>query len=120
MSNIAMAKLAGLYKTIDTRLENRRALNFDPSTVLEYFEAYNRVSAILKEELPQLYGDLPDRPVPESSGTTDFEGRGYIRRRYLGRIIADIDYILEVRAHSELEVPTHSLERERRIFIRFC
>lgn len=114
---IAMAKLAGLYKTIDTRLENRRALNFDPSTVLEYFEAYNRVSAILKEELPQLYGDLPDRPVPESSGTTDFEGRGYIRRRYLGRIIADIDYILEVRAHSELEVPTHSLERERRIFI---
>ena len=114
---IAMAKLAGLYKTIDTLLENPRAYYFDPSTVLEYFEVYNRVSAILKEELPQLYGDLPDRPVPESSGTTDFEGRGYIRRRELERIVADINYILELRAHSELEVPTHSPKRERRVFI---
>ena len=114
---IAMAKLAGLYKTIDTLLENPRAYYFDPSTVLEYFEVYNRVSAILKEELPQLYGDLPDRPVPESSGTTDFEGRGHIRRRELERIVADINYILELRAHSELEVPTHSPKRERRVFI---
>ena len=114
---ITMAKLAGLYKTVSPRLANRHAHYFDPPTVLEYFEAYNRVSAVLKEELPQLYGDLPDRPVPEPSGTTDFEGRGYIRRQYLERIIADIDYILEVRAHSELEGPTHAPERERRVFI---
>ena len=112
-----MAKLAGLYKTIDALLENPRALYFDPPAVLEYFDAYNRASAILKEELPQLFGDLPDRPVPESSGTTDFGGRGYIRRDQLGLVIRDIDYILEVRTHSELEVPTHSSERERRVFI---
>ena len=55
--------------------------------------------------------------MPESSGTTDFNGRGYIRRDQLGLIIRDIDYILEVRAHSELEAPTHSPERKRRVFV---
>ena len=64
-----------------------------------------------------MFGDLPDRPIPESSGTTDFEGRGYIERHQLEQVARDIEYILEVRAHSELEVPTHSSERERRIFI---
>ena len=115
--SVAMAKLAGLSKTVGARLVNPRAHYFDPPTVLEYFDAYNRTSAILKEELPQLFGDLPDRPIPESSGTTDFEGRGYIERHQLEQVVRDIEYIIEVRAHSELEVPTHSPERERRIFI---
>ena len=112
-----MAKLAGLYKTVDTLLEDPRGLYFDPPAVLEYFDAYNRTSAILKEELPELFGDLPERPIPESSGTADFGGRGYIRRDQLGLIIRDIDYILEVRAHSELDAPTHSPERKRRVFV---
>jgi predicted nucleotide-binding protein len=114
---VTMAKLAGVHKAISTQLANPRALYFDPLSVLEYFEVYNRAAALLRVELPDLFSDLPDRPVPESSGSTDFDGRGTIRRRHLERIIADIDYILEVRAHSELEAPTNSTERERRIFI---
>jgi hypothetical protein len=42
-----MAKLAGLYKIVDALLEDPRALYFDPPAVLEYFDAYNRASAIL-------------------------------------------------------------------------
>ena len=114
---VTMAKLAGVHKAISTQLANLRARYFDPLAVLEYFEVYNRAAAVLRVELPDFFSDLPDRPVPESSGSTDFDGRGTIRRRHLERIIADIDYILEVRAHSELETPTHSSERERRIFI---
>ena len=49
---VAMAKLASLSKTVGARLVNPRALSFDPPAVLEYFNAYNRTSAILKEELP--------------------------------------------------------------------
>ena len=116
-TSITMAKLAGLYKTISARLADPFALSFDPPTVLEYFEAYNRVSALLKEELPYIFGDLPDRPVPESRRSTLFDGRGSISRNYLERIRRDINYIFEVRARSELEAPTNSLERERRIFI---
>lgn len=112
---VTMAKLAGLCKSLGTRLQNPRALYFDPPSVLEYFEAYKRASAILKEELPQLFGDLPNRPVPESSGTTDFDGRGYIERHLLEQAVRDINYILEVQVHSE--VPTNSPERERRVFI---
>lgn len=112
----AMAKLAGLYKTFDTLISTGE-FQFDPLTVLEYFEAYNHASATLKEELPQLFGDLPDRPVPEPSESTDFEGRGYIEDNRLEQVLLDIDYILEVRAHSELEAPTHSPERERCVFI---
>ncbi len=50
--SVAMAKLAGLSKTVSARLVNPRAHYFDPSTVLEYFDAYNRTSAILKQKLP--------------------------------------------------------------------
>ena len=114
---VTMAKLAGLYKIVCTRLENQWVHYFDPPTVLEYFEAYNHALTKLKEELPQLFGDRPDRPVPESSGTTDFDGRGYIERHHLEQVTQDIDYILKVGAHSELEGPTPSPERERRVFI---
>lgn len=46
-----------------------------------------------------LLGDLPDRQIPESSGTTDHDGRGYIERHHLERVIRDIDYISEVLSH---------------------
>ncbi len=114
---VTMAKLAGLYKTVCSRLEDRRAHYFDPPTVLEYFDTYNQALTTLKAELPELFSDRPDRSVPESSGTTDFDGRGYIERHHLEQLTQDIDYILEVRAHCELEGPFSSHERERRVFI---
>jgi hypothetical protein len=114
---VTMAKLAGLHKIVRSRLDNPRARYFDPVEVREHFEDYNRALVTLKEELPQLFADVPDRPIPESSGTTDFDGRGYIQRHHLERIVRDIDYIFEVRSHSELAVPADSARHEQRIFI---
>ena len=116
-TSIAMAKLAGLYKTISTRLANSLNVSFDPPTVLEYFQAYNRASVVLKEELPYLFGDLPDRPVPEPRRSALFEGRGSISYDALAQITRDINYIFEVQKHSGFAVPTNSPKRERRIFI---
>ncbi len=76
---VTFAKLAGLHKTVSSRIEEPRARYFDPAQVLEYFEAYNRHVNRLKQLLPDLFGDVPDRLMPVSSGTTDNEGRGYGR-----------------------------------------
>jgi hypothetical protein len=94
------AKLAGLRGAISDRLEDARARYFDPPTVLEYFQVYNRAAAVLRKAFPNLLGDVPDRPIPEPSNTTDFGGRGYIERRHLERVRRDIDYVLEVLDYS--------------------
>lgn len=92
----ARAKLAGIRKTLGDRLQDRKARYFDPATVCEYFEIYNRAASILKRALATSLEDLPDRPIPRQSGTTDFDGRGYIERHHLERVVRDIDYISEV------------------------
>jgi predicted nucleotide-binding protein len=113
----AFAKLAGVRKIVGSRVENRRGQHFDPPTVKEYFEIYVRAAQVLRDELPEIFGDLLIRPVPESSGTTDFDGRGYVKRASLEELVRDIEYILEVRAHSELEVPMRQSESPARCFI---
>ena len=98
---VSLAKLAGLQKAVCTILKNDQTqIYFDPSTVLEYFDAYNRTTVALTEDLPDLFGDLPDRPIPNPSGG-EFQGRGYIDRLYLERVVRDVDYIFEIRSHSE-------------------
>jgi len=41
--------------------------------------------------LPDLYSDLIVRPLPKSSGTTDFGGRGYIGGGVVTTLLLDID-----------------------------
>lgn len=101
----ALARLAGLRKMIAARIENPAARYFDPDEVLNYFRSYQGILSILKAELTDLFGDLPDRPLPVSSSTSDYEGRGYIQREQLERLLRDIDYVFEVRSHSELAPP---------------
>ena len=86
----ARAKLAGLRTTIEERIKDARSRYFDPPTVREYFEIYNRAAASLKEANPSLLDDLPERGVPEGSGTTDYDGRGYIERHHLELVLRDI------------------------------
>src|SRR2546428_565839 len=100
---VTFAKLAGLHKAASSWLERPTARYFDPAEVLELFEAYNRHLTALKKHLTDLYGDVPERPLPKSSGTTDNEGRGYIERQNLERLVRDVDYIFEIRSHSELQ-----------------
>ncbi len=93
------AKLAGLRKTLELRLRDRGVRYFDPTTVLEYFEAYTRAASELKQACPDLLGDLPDRSLPEPSGTSDFGGLGYVERHHLEQVTRDIDYIFAVLDH---------------------
>jgi predicted nucleotide-binding protein len=112
------AKLAGLKKMVAAWLPPEPGLAgycFDPARVLGAFQAYERHSAHLRHALPGLFGDLPERSIPVPTKTTDFGGRGYIGRRALEVLGQDIDYIFELRAHSELAAPNP--EVPRRIFI---
>lgn len=90
------AKLEGLYKIVSNRVEGAGTY-FDPPSVQEYFQQYAKLRDELKKLLPDLYSDLIVRDLPQSSGTTDFDGRGYIRIDNLYTLIRDIDYIFEVR-----------------------
>ena len=96
---IIFAKLAGLHKTVKSLIIGGGRY-FDPPFVLELFEQFGRLRDQLISSLPELYADLTVRPVPKSSGTTDFEGRGYIGVGEIVALLRDIDYIFEVRAHS--------------------
>ncbi|MGA3288133.1 MAG: nucleotide-binding protein [Bacteroidota bacterium] len=111
---IIFAKLAGLHKKIKSVLSGG-GFYFDPPFALELFGQYANLRDDLVSSLPELYSDLIIRPLPQSSGTTDFNGRGYIGHGEIIILLRDIDYIFEVRSHSRIgETPT---EKPRRVFI---
>ena len=112
--SVIFAKLAGLHKIVLTRLKGGGQY-FDPPTVLEYFEQYERLASQLRALLPAYFSDLPKRKMPEPSKTTDFEGRGYITVGPLAALLRDLEYIFEVHANSQLNSSNDELPR--RIFI---
>jgi tRNA A-37 threonylcarbamoyl transferase component Bud32 len=90
----ATARLRGLEGVVSGIIEHPKARYFDPARVTGVFVRFRA----LREELIQrnVFSDMPDRPVPESSGTSDHEGRGYILRKYLEDLLGDIHYCLKV------------------------
>jgi phosphatidylserine/phosphatidylglycerophosphate/cardiolipin synthase-like enzyme len=107
------ARLVALHKAVGRRLENIWASSFDPPTVLEYFERWVSVRDALKTEHPELLADLPNREVPESSGTTAFDGRWYIKREQVGQLFDDMQYVLDVLAAlPSVAVPSMRVTRE--------
>jgi predicted nucleotide-binding protein len=99
---IVMAKLAGLKLLLSNELEDQRAFYFDYAIVRERYSLYSLQVSYLRGLLPAEFGDFPVRQEPKSSGTGDFQGRGYVERPYLKLLLQDIDYILEVRANSRI------------------
>lgn len=95
------AKLAGIYKNIEAML-SKAGRYYDPPHVMEFFERSYKLVEHLRQLLPTLYSDIPLRDLPKGSGTTDFDGRGYIERHEVERLKEDLEYIFEVRSHSEL------------------
>ncbi len=112
--SIIYAKLAGLQKVVSSRVTGPGRY-FDPPSVLEYFEQFQKLVDDLKKSLPELYSDIPSRGIPKSSGTTDFEGRGYIEVSHLLTLLRDITYIFEVRSNSRVGEVIE--EKPQRIFI---
>jgi len=91
-------KLYALRKNVDQWLNAYhygRARYFDPKDIYDLFSRFNSYSNFLRSKYLSYFTDLPIRKV-ELSGTTDFEGRGYIHRKFLEILLMDIDYCLNV------------------------
>ena len=77
-------------------LRSVKAQYFDPDIVMEYFERFATIRKTIKEQHGVTFADLVDRELPQSSGTTDFEGRGYIKRKYLDQLFDDCRYAVDL------------------------
>jgi hypothetical protein len=96
MMDTLMIKLQGLEKHVQEWLHTfhgGKANNFDPRDVADLFARYESISKSLRSEYPLYFSELPVREV-KSSGTTDFEGRGYIKRSALEILLMDIGWCL--------------------------
>jgi predicted nucleotide-binding protein len=111
-----MAKLAAVRKLLGEWLADPRSRYFDPPIIAEYYHQVSRQTQNLRAALPEMFGDLPSRPYPQSSRTTDYEGRGYVERAYLEMLRRDIDYIFEVLANSRTAEASPAV-RPQRVFI---
>lgn len=90
----ALSRARALSSTVSAILENPKRLYLDPAAVLSLFERWEGTAQAVRASFPALLGDLPSRGIPESSGTTDHDGRGYIERRHLALLLEDIEYTL--------------------------
>jgi predicted nucleotide-binding protein len=95
------AKLAAHFKMLRSLVDRPQARYFDPRVVLPVLEVVSGLIAELRTQRPDLYADVPIRPLPESSGTTDYDGAGYIARQPVEAVVRDLDYIFEVKAGSQ-------------------
>jgi predicted nucleotide-binding protein len=92
----ALARLQGLRRGVLTHLNVIKARYFDPPRVLDLFTRYVTVRDELRAAYPTLFDDLPVREIPKSSGTTDFEGRGWIGRSPLEGLRDDLQYCIDL------------------------
>ena len=108
-----IAKLRGLQTRIHGKIES--ALLYVPiREVFELFDAYNRAVKILRKELPDLFGELPERPVVDArNNEIDLDD--------LIRVGDDIKYIFtvmeEARSSNHKGGIKHDASCPRRVFI---
>jgi hypothetical protein len=110
-----LAKLDALWKNVSSWLNNchyGRAENFDPKDVGDLFSRYKSICDDLRSKYPSHFADLPVREV-KSSGTSDFEGRGYLKRSQLEVLLWDIEYCFNIQSQLEtIDVPSMKVTRE--------
>lgn len=113
----ALAKLESQYNSLRAFLDGGRDGRLgpyrDPLEVHLFYDRWAPVRAALMSYYPTLLDDIPDRKPPESSGTTDHDGRGYILVRAIRDLFEDIKYTRDLLASRQaLDAPTPSLARE--------
>jgi len=91
-AEIAFAKLNGLYKNVVATV---RATKYGTPVkeTEEFASKYEQIRKVLCKELPDLFDDLPMRPLPEKEellSIVTYPGG------YLHQLIKDMDYIFEV------------------------
>lgn len=108
-----IAKLMALHNCLKSWLKDPCRRNFDPRSTLDLFERFAPIRAELRLLYLSLFEDLPFREVPESSGTADYDGRGYIRRHHVDLLLKDIKYCLDIlSAQPTVAVPSMTISRE--------
>ena len=113
----AFAKLTALHKAVSKEVANPKAMYFDPPLVLEFFSRWVPIRDSLRKEYPTLLDDLAVRNTPTSSGTSDFDGRGYIERKPIQQILSDMQYVLDVfAALPSVSVPSMKVTKEGLFF----
>ncbi len=96
-AKINFAKLEALLKRMQPYLEGRGRY-FHPDVIHEHYDVFALLRDQIISDLPEVYSDFPVREKPQSSDTSDFDGKGYITRSQVGVMIADIKQILELRS----------------------
>lgn len=116
---VAFAKLLGVQRAVAAVLADnneqsaargvRRLPNRHPDEVQGYFNSTATVLQVLRESLPDLYGDFPPLNVgADVPMGTDGQGHplaAFYSHRRIQQLARDISQILEIRANSELEQP---------------
>lgn len=114
-----IAKLKALRDSVSFCLytyHNGVTQYFDPKTTEDLFLRYNSLSDVLKSKNPSYFEDLPVRNF-KSSGTTDYEGRGYFTRNSLEVLLMDIDYCLRILSElTTVDIPSMKVTREGLFF----
>lgn len=107
------ARFTALHKALGRAMENPKGRYFDPPFALEFFNRWTPIRDAMKSLYPTLLEDLPVRELPVSSGTSDHEGRGYIERRFLQRLLDDMQYVHDAfAAMPSVSVPSMKVTRE--------
>lgn len=112
--NSVITKLIALSDKVVHHL-NRGDRYFDPPIALDYFQRFEKMKDFLKKKFPDLFSDIPDREIPKSSGTTDFEERGYINREPVHILFTDMREMIDIwniSQSSKTNLPSIKVTRE--------
>lgn len=119
MQDDVETKLSALRKNVHQWLHTYhygKATYFDPKEVYDLFARYKSLTNYLRSRHQSYFEDLPIRKV-EPSRTTDFEGRGYIHRKFLEILLMDIDYCLSILSKMTIvNIPKMKVTREGLFF----
>jgi len=112
--NSTIVKLIALSNKVVNHL-NRGDRYFDTPIALDYFQRFEKMKGFLKNKFPDLFSDIPDREIPKSSETTDFDGRGYINREPIHILFTDMKEIIDIWNNSQISktnLPSIKVTRE--------
>ncbi|WP_041741336.1 TIR domain-containing protein [Collimonas fungivorans] len=112
--SIAMAKLAGIQKSVQSALgedvsRNRGGIpqhrrSFNPMDVVHYFKQAAVQLAILQKYMPDWYSDfhqLPLEPELQMMATPEDVRPMHFSRAQMERLVRDIEQLFEIRANSQ-------------------
>ena len=111
--NEIIAKLTALRNSLENWLADPRSRYFDPQSTQDLFVRFIPIRDKLRSLYPSLFEDLPLREVPRPSGTTDYNGRGYIERSHFNLLLSDVKYCLDIlSAQPTVDIPSMTISRE--------